>query len=383
MPVRPIVRSDYDALNRLHRDVGWPERSQAGWRWLEDNPARGSLQAPTGWVVTDGDDAPAAMLGNFVQSFVHGPRRLYGATGFSIIVPPERKGASRPLIRAFLKQPGLFARYTFNANARSAPLYGLFGLKPWPDQTHALKLSWITDRTACAKGRALRGLLGRTSARTAARLGEMLMNPRLFRGPDLRLPPQVVVLNDLSDGSPYADFWAHLSQENRLLADRSPATLRWRLADPDQTTPPLLLACVRQGRIVGAAMAQLTKTSVIEPPCLDIVDVVALDGAPDAVALLTRTLIANATGMGAAKVRLQMVTPRLLTALGDLALHARREGGWGHCHAIVDDPALAAAWAPTPFDGDYGICARHPPAPAARRRPSAAQAASRGRAAKA
>lgn len=58
-----------------------------------------------------------------------------------------------------------------------------------------------------------------------------------------------------------------------------------------------------------------------------------------------------------------MVTPRLLAQLGDLAKTARREGGWGHCHAIIDDPALAAAWAPTPFDGDYGICSRTPPMP--------------------
>ena len=62
-------------------------------------------------------------------------------------------------------------------------------------------------------------------------------------------------------------------------------------------------------------------------------------------------------------MRLQVVTPRLLAQLGDLAKTARREGGWGHCHAIIDDPALAAAWAPTPFDGDYGICSRTPPMP--------------------
>lgn len=382
MAVRPIVRSDHEALNRLHREVGWPERSPAGWRWLESNPARQDLDAPAGWVVADDDDQPAAMLGNFVQRFQHGARSLYGATGFSIIVPPSRKGASRPLIRAFLKQPDLFARYTFNANARSAPLYGLFGLKPWPDQTHALKLSWTTDRLACAQGRVLRALLGRVSAETAARLGERLMNGRVFGRRDLDLPAGVTVLRDLSDASAYGDFWSRLAKEDRLLADRSPATLRWRLSDPDLTLPPIMLTCVRGGAVVGLAMAQITKTSLIEPPCLDIVDLIALETDQDALPLLTRALIANARGLGAAKVRLPMTTPRLLAALGDLAQTARREGGWGHCHAIVDDPALAAAWAPTPFDGDYGICSRNPPSPVVRRR-SAVAAAPRGREAKA
>ena len=383
MSVRPIVGSDHDALNRLHRQVGWSERSPAGWRWLEANPARLEIGAPAGWVVSDENDEAAAMLGNFVQRFRQGANDHYGATGFSIIVPPGRKGASRPLIRTFLNQPGLFARYTFNANARSAPLYGLFGLKPWPDETHGLKLSWVTDRLACAKGRALRALLGRTSASTAARLGEQLMNGRVFRQAALVLPPQAAVLRDLSDASPYAEFWNRLSQEDRLLADRSPAILRWRMADPDLTLTPLLLACMDQGRVVGVAMAQMTKTSLIEPPCLDIVDLVALETASNAVALLTQTLIDNARAMGAAKVRLQMVTPRMLDQLGDLAMTARREGGWGHCHAIIDDPALAAAWAPTPFDGDYGICSRNPPTPKARNRPSTARATPGGRVSKA
>jgi hypothetical protein len=383
MSVRPIVGSDHEALNRLHRQVGWPERSPAGWRWLEANPARHALGAPAGWVVADAQDEAVAMLGNFVQRFRQGANDHFGATGFSIIVPPSQKGASRPLIRTFLKQPGLFARYTFNANARSAPLYSLFGMSPWPTETHGLKLSWMTDRLACAKGRALRALLGRTSASTAARLGEQLMNGRVFRQAALSLPPQVTVLRDLSDTSAYAEFWRELSQEDHLLADRSPATLRWRMADPDLTLTPLLLACMDHGRVVGVAMAQMTKTSLIEPPSLDIVDLVALETAPDAITLLTQTLIDNARAMGAAKVRLQMVTPRMLDQLGDLATTARREGGWGHCHAIIDDPALAAAWAPTPFDGDYGICARNPPAPKTRNRPSTARATAGGRAAKA
>ena len=173
----------------------------------------------------------------------------------------------------------------------------------------------------------------------------------------------MIALSDFSEASPYGEFWDRLSREDRLLADRSPAVLRWRMADPDLTLEQLLLAWVRDGRIVGMAMAQMTKTSLIEPPCLDIIDLIALETAPDAIARLARVLIDNARPLGAAKVRLQTVTPQMLDQLGDLTKTARREGGWGHCHVIIDDPALAAAWAPTPFDGDYGVCSRNPPAP--------------------
>ena len=53
-----------------------------------------------------------------------------------------------------------------------------------------------------------------------------------------------------------------------------------------------------------------------------------------------------------------------------LARSARREGGWGHCHAHFD-PELEDAgrdWRPTPYDGDYAFCLR--PLPISRRAPS-------------
>jgi hypothetical protein len=166
-------------------------------------------------------------------------------------------------------------------------------------------------------------------------------------------------------GTVYADFWRDLAAEGRLLADRSPEMLNWRLSDPDQTLPPILLGLVREGRLVGMAEALMTKTSLIEPPCLDIIDLVALKTAPQAIETLAACLIANARALGAAKVRLQVTTPEILDQLGALPPKARREGGWGHCHAIVEDPALAHAWSPTPFDGDYAVCARPVPLPRA------------------
>lgn len=375
MAVRPMQPSDYEGVNRLYRSVGWPERSPAGWRWLEANPARLETAAPVGWVIADETDSPAAVVGNLVQRFHAGERRLIGATGFSIVVPPSRAGVSRSLIRAVMKQPGLFAAYTFNANPKAAPLYKLFGLRPFPDRTHALKLSWRVDWTASLGGRLLRALYARTPAEQAHRIGERLLNRRLDADRPLRLPEGMQRLRDVSDRSPYAAYWTALKATTPLLADRSPEIMRWRMSDPDQARPPILLAVVRDGAIQATAMAMIAKTSILEPPCLDIIDLTALPGpkADHDVQSLVRTLIANARAMGAAKVRLPMVSPTLLAQLGPLAKRARKEGGWGHCHARITEDALAALWAPTPFDGDFSVCSR--PAPvrsvhAARRRPA-------------
>lgn len=357
---RPLRPADYDAVNRLHRSVGWPERSAAGWRWLYEDPARRAIDAPAAWVVDGPDGRPAAHMGNLVQRFFLGERELYAATGFSVIVDHAARGASTPMLRAFLAQPGVFAAYVFNANSLAAPLYGRRGLNPWPE-THALKLAWRIAPLPLAEGRLLRRTYA-LAPRTVVRLGERLMNPRLLRAQHLDLPPGVSILTDLGDASPYARFWSALKRENRLLADRSPAALRRRLADPDLTIPPLLLAHGRDGAVSGYAMAMMAKANIIDPPVLEIIDLEALAGETAAIPALMDALFDAARRLGAAKLRLQFVSPRLLERLGPWAHTAHDEGGWGHSHIwFAPDAPDPCLWSPTPYDGDYAACLRPVP----------------------
>lgn len=362
MAIREIAETDYPDVQALHRSVGWPARSLAGWRWLHANPARIEAQAPAGWVADSPDGDVVAHVGNLIQRFHLGDRTLYGATGFSIIVRPEARGHGQKMIRTFNDQPGLFALWTFNANAASQPLYARHGMTPWPEATHALKLAWPVAAAPLLAGWALRRLHDLAPG-PLSRLGEQLMNDRLGRAVRLSLPRDVVTLGDLSDGSPYGAFWAALRAEGRLLSDRSPAMLRWRLQDPDLTQPPLLLAAQRDGAIAGYAMAMMAKGNTLEPPVLEIIDLEALAGHADAIPSLMTALLHAAPQMGAAKVRLQTASPRLLDRLGPFAARARREGGWGHCHVRFVEAGLAALWSPTPYDGDYAVCLRPVPLP--------------------
>lgn len=370
--VRTIEEDDHEALNALHRSVGWPQRSPAGWRWLWDNPARVEAGKPAGWLlVDDDDDTPCGMTGNFVQRFHYGTGVLHGASAFSVIVSPRARGQSARLLGRFADQTNLFARYVLNANPASSPIYGRHGMQAWPTSIHDLKLSWRVDTLACARGRVLRQVHGLTPGLIdAAR--ERLMNGRLVNPERLTLPPGVAVVSDLGDRSRFGDFWNALKAEGRLIADRSPATLRWRLSDPDLTLRPILLAFNAGKAITGFAMAMVAKGNAIEAPVLEIIDLIALKDDPRAIPALMEALLTNARGLGAAKVRLQVVNDDLIRRLGPLAASARREGGWGHGH-VRFEPGTAGieTWAPTPFDGDYGLCLRPVPMPAWRDRAAA------------
>lgn len=358
MQIRPVTEADYPGVRALHRDVGWPQRSMAGWRWLHANPARLDINAPAGWVAEGVGGTLTAHVGNLIQRFRLGERVLHGATGFSIIVSPAARGVSRSMINTLVQQPNIFAAWTFNANPRSQPLYARHGLKAWPEDTHDLKLAWPVAPVVLAAGRALRAAHAAVPA-IAPHLGEWLMNDRLGRVPHLKLSPGVTILTDLGDQSAYAGFWRALKAESRLLSDRSPAALRWRLSDPDLTTPPLILAFHRGRDITGYAQAMMAKGNIIEPPVLEIIDIEALADDTEAIPALTAALIAAARPMGAAKVRLQTTSRQGLSRLGVHMRSARREGGWGHCHArFAPDAPDPALWSPTPWDGDYAVCLR-------------------------
>lgn len=366
MSIRPVRASDLDAVNALYASVWWPQRSAEGWAWLWSNPAAAGLGAPQGWVI-DAGAGPVACAGNFIQRFWRGDEVFHAATGYSIVVPSDQRGRSRDLLRAFVDQPAFFARYTFNANARSSPLYKRHGMAPWPPLTHDVKLSWLVNPVACLYGRGLRHIVDQ-APQIAQLLGEQLAPlPRLISGhrqqrAEARLPAAVSLLDDLADDSDYALFWEALRQEGRLIADRSPAIMRWRLSDPDLTVPPLTLAHRQGGRITGFALAMLNKQTPLDPPILEIIDLIALDNDAAAIQALCEGLRRLAPALGAAKMRLQVTSPDLLSALGPLAESARREGGWGHCHVAFNPGMADAGWRPTPYDGDYSFCLRPLPA---------------------
>lgn len=381
MALREIAETDYPGVQALHRSVGWPPRSLAGWRWLHANPARLETDAPAGWVSDGPDGTLTGHVGNFIQRFHLGDRVLHGATGFSIIVLPAARGTGREMLRTFIAQQGLFALWTFNANTLSHPLYARHGMNPWPETTHALKLSWPVAPLPLVVGRALKALYDLAPG-PVSNLGEQLMNDRLGRAARLSLPPGVAPLTDFGDRSPYADFWAALKGEGRLLSDRSPAVLRWRLQDPDLTQRPLILGLERDGALAGYALAMMAKGNILEPPVLEIVDLQALAGQSDAIPVLMTALKHAARQMGAAKLRLQTVAPQMLSRLGPFAETARHEGGWGHCHVLfAPDAPSPDLWAPTPWDGDYAFCLRPVPIPElARARRPARSASTRSKA---
>jgi hypothetical protein len=313
----------------------------------------------------DPQDRPVGVLGNLRLDLIGPGVRLNGATGFSVVTAQHGRGAGTRLVRAFVAQPDVFATWTFNANPAGAPLYERLGLTAWPSGSHALKLAWIVDPVACALGRALR--MAAHDRRVSDILGERLLSRRLDRTWSGPVADGIEPVIDLSPGSAWDGYRLRLEREPRLRPDRSPAALRWRDADPQATWPSVTLGAFEGDDLVAHARARLAKGNALEVTALEILDLDWVEGRDPVVPGLMAALFDLARERGAAKLRLQVVSDRVRAALGPWSERARAEGGWGHCKLNRRDAAPDLPWDPTPFDGDYEVCLRPPPAGERRR----------------
>lgn len=363
--VRPLRVEDAGDVSALLDWAWFPQRSEAGWRWLDSAPRTAQARmAPLGYGVEDGDGRIAGVFGLFAMDYASAEGPFVGATGHSLIVHPRLRGASRPLIDAVLDQPTMFAVTVLNANAAAAPIYARHGMTPWPEARSDLSLVWVTDPLALIAEHALRPLKARAGHDHRPTL-ERFLRPRLFQTELVCPDPHVVQLftEDL-DGRIDA-FWAALSQEGRLTARRDSAAWRWRFEDPDRTRDPILLAWMDGAAIAGLAHAQISKITAVDAPTLEVIDLVALAGCADrAIPALMSVLLRNASRLGAARVRLAVVSPELDQRLSDIGGALRRRGHiHGHVLRKQGSERLAQDWRLTPFDGEYGIALRHPPRP--------------------
>ena len=348
-------------VNALHSDIGWSVPSHDLWKWLDSNPAR-HPETPLGWVI-DNDGRIDGFIGSFRQQYYRGRTRLQAATSYWVIVSPRAKGSLKQLIVPFLEQKDVFAVSILNANELGSPIYRKLGLQAFPEQTATVKLSWIEGPTLTLLARMLRGAINRWPSLIPI-IGERftpqsanLLDPR-----HIKWPQKVHLITDLSDNSAYAQFWTNLRAQEHLVADRSPATLRWRTSQPSFAARPLLLGYHEAGGISAYAMAIISKTGPVDVPTLEIIDMVSLDKAsPEAIPTLIRALKKATVKMGALKLRLHLVSPDLLEKLGPYARRAYDEGGWGHAFAHFNAPREQFAdWQPTPYEGSYSYSLRQP-----------------------
>ena len=80
--VREATLADRSAVSELLSRIGWPTRSDAGWKWLfQDNPSRRShaADAPIGWVIESNGELHG-YLANIHVDYLMSGEKIRGVT---------------------------------------------------------------------------------------------------------------------------------------------------------------------------------------------------------------------------------------------------------------------------------------------------------------
>ena len=232
--LREITLDDFSAIASFTEPFGFdPLRSRAEWEhlWVK-NPANiaNGMRCPIGWIL----EADGRMIGHIASvptRYRLGDRQLLAASGRAWAVLEEYRGYGSLMLHTYLNQPGIDFAVTNTANAVSWNVHSGLGAHAVPAGRFDISPAWITrytDVLADVVGRKKNIRLPRAvfyplAGALAAKDSWNLLQVKLRARKDIEIAVQ------FGFDQRFEDFWKWLCGRypNKLLADRSLATLEW------------------------------------------------------------------------------------------------------------------------------------------------------------
>ncbi len=260
--LREAQLSDFRAVANLKRCWGLKPDSLENWERLwRDNPALGPLSRPMGWVL-EAEGRLVGYLGNISQLYRYGDHTLTSVASHGLVVEPAFRGATLSLVAAFYRQESVDLYLTTTAIETVGKIARLFKADPLPQADYGTVLFWVLQPQFFTKAVMKKLQLGPVVSRVGAVFvsfaigADVILRRRRPKGRSTALTVTESVVNDIGDD--FQHLWDQKVGEkpHRLLADRSPATLRWHFQIPGDPGNTSVLCCRRNGELVGYAVVR-------------------------------------------------------------------------------------------------------------------------------
>jgi hypothetical protein len=371
--LREAFFSDFRGVAELKRRWGLLEDSMETWEHLwRKNPALAHMRSepPMGWVL-EADGKIVGYLGNVSLLCRYGDKTLIAVVGHGLAVDLPYRALSLTLIAAFFHQKHVDLYLSTTAVEAVGKMARTFKSTVLPQADYDTVLFWVLRPYPFAK--AVLSMLG--LKRTIAGLGSLFASVAIAADTGLRrrwprktstgLVISEVPVSDIGDN--FHNLWLEkLKEKPRLLAERSPATLRWHFDIPGDPGTTRVLCCSRDGKLVGYLVIRhdaLDERSGLRRSI--IVDILVKEDNPEAIEALLVAAYRHAMEAGSHILEVlgfpQSV--RRICAQWRPYLRTLRESRY---HYKAADPILhhtlsdGAAWYATPFDGDTTLTTRLP-----------------------
>jgi hypothetical protein len=361
--IREACLADFERVRALKLRCNLNEDSLENWDrlWCR-NPALVHLRSPLaiGWVL-ESQGRIVGYLGNIPLLYRYEDRFFTAAAGTSLAVEPAYRTATVSLISAFYHQKSVDLLLTTTAIEAVGKIAEAFNCRPVPLADFDAILFWVVKPLPFMR-RAIRKLkLGAFLSAVAPFPASLVLSAdRVLRRRRPTAPLRDLTIHELAIeeiGDEFQALWlSKIAEGPRLLADRSPAALRWHFEIPGDRGKAHVLCCRRNGVLVGYAIIRddpnhggLRKSAVS--------DLLVENDDPLVTAALCKAAYAHADSVGSPVLEVFGFPPniRKVIALGNP--YQRKYPACPFYYKAVN-PQLqemlrsGIPWYASPFDGD-------------------------------
>jgi hypothetical protein len=362
--LREATFSDFSGVLELKRRCGLPPDSLQNWeRMWRRNPALRQVpsQRPMGWIL-ESEGRPVGYHGNISLSYRYADRTLTAATGVGFAVDPAYRALSLSLVAAFYGQKAVDLYLTTTAIESVGKIARAFKSDPLPQADYETVLFWVLQPYHFTQAVVKKLRLSPALSRLGALAGSLLVGAdKVCRR---RWPRQNTTgfafseINPDQIGDEFQSLWMEkVNEAPRLLADRTPAVLRWHFDIPPDAGTARILCCHKDQSLVGyaAMISEQDPASGLRRSM--VADLLVKQDDPEIVSALLGAAYEHAKRMGS----------HVLEVLGFPAGIRKVCAQWNSYRRSYPacpfyfraaDPALhktllnGGAWYATPFDGD-------------------------------
>jgi hypothetical protein len=257
---REVRFSDIESVSRLKERGGLAKDNQENWcRLWKQNPviAVAKSQLSMGWVL-ETTEGIVGYGGSVPMLYQLGGRTLVASIGAGLVVDPAYRARCFGLLASFYRQRDVDLFVITHTTPSVVNQSKILHAKALAQHDYDKVLFWILDVHRITKALAAKfGLAGGMAAVGTFFGSSVLRADTLRRGPKGRLVSKFRVTEiEVKDiGDEFQALWQRkLTETPRLLADRSPASLRWHFTLPGSSSTVAVLCCHRFERLVGYAI---------------------------------------------------------------------------------------------------------------------------------
>jgi hypothetical protein len=261
---REVRFSDFENVAGLKERGGLPKDNQENWcRLWQQNPAMAVAEShlSMGWVLETAQGI-VGYQGSIPLLYQFGGRTLVAAVACGLVIEPAYRPRCIGLLSSFYRQRGVDLFLITQAIAPVVKLSKALHAKALPQRDFDKRLFWVLDVHQFTKALAAKLGLGREMVAVGTLLGSpVLRADTLRRGPRGHRTHKFGITEiEVKDiGDEFQGLWQRkLTETPHLMADRSPASLKWHFTIPGSSSTAAVLCCHRFERLVGYAIVRHT-----------------------------------------------------------------------------------------------------------------------------